>query len=96
MPGAYFRAGAYKRDAIVVIQLGAYIHRVLTFYGCLLFRFYGTACSNLSVTESDAKDSTSLLNSEFVIVDDVEFFPKLPELWRRRVCQVCDYSFTLM
>ena len=22
--------GAYKRDAVVVIQLGAYIHRVLT------------------------------------------------------------------
>ena len=33
--------GAYKRDAVVVIQLGAYIHRVLTFYGCLLSRFYG-------------------------------------------------------
>ena len=32
--------GAYKRDAVVVIQLGAYIHRVLTFYGCLLPRFY--------------------------------------------------------
>ena len=33
--------GAYKREAGVVIQLGAYIHRVLTFYGCLLSRFYG-------------------------------------------------------
>ena len=33
--------GAYKREAVVVIQLGAYIHRVLTFYGCLLSRFYG-------------------------------------------------------
>ena len=33
--------GAYKQDAVVVIQLGAYIHRVLTFYGCLLSRFYG-------------------------------------------------------
>ena len=28
-----FRVGAYKRDAVVVIQLGAYIHKVLTFYG---------------------------------------------------------------
>ena len=33
--------GAYYRDMVVVIELGAYIHGVLTFNGCLLPRFYG-------------------------------------------------------
>ena len=33
--------GAYYRDVVVVIELGAYIHGVLTFNGCLLSRFYG-------------------------------------------------------
>ena len=30
--------GAYYRDVVVVIELGAYIHGVLTFNGCLLSR----------------------------------------------------------
>ena len=33
--------GAYYRDMVVIIELGAYIHGVLTFNGCLLSRFYG-------------------------------------------------------
>ena len=33
--------GAYYQDVVVVIELGAYIHGVLTFDGCLLSRFYG-------------------------------------------------------
>ena len=40
--GAYSRIGAYYREVVVVIELGAYIHGVLTFNGCLLSRFYGT------------------------------------------------------
>ena len=28
-------------EVVVVIELGAYIHGVLTFNGCLLSRFYG-------------------------------------------------------
>ena len=32
--------GAYYWD-VVVIEMGAYIHGVLTFDGCLLSRFYG-------------------------------------------------------
>ena len=35
--------GAYYRDVVVVIELGAYIHGVLAFNGCLLSRFYGTS-----------------------------------------------------
>ena len=34
--------GAYKCDVVVVIKMGAYIHGVLIFYGCLLPRFYGS------------------------------------------------------
>ena len=41
MWGAYFCMGAYKRDAVVVIKMGAYIHEVLISCGCLLLRFYG-------------------------------------------------------
>ena len=33
--------GAYKRDVVVVIKMGAYIHGVLILCGCLLSRFYG-------------------------------------------------------
>ena len=32
--------GAYKRDVVVVIKMGAYIHGVLILCGCLLSRFY--------------------------------------------------------
>ena len=32
--------GAYKRDVVSVIEIGAYIHRVLTCYGCILSRVY--------------------------------------------------------
>ena len=39
--GAYFCMGAYKRDVVVVIKMGAYIHGVLILCGCLLSRFYG-------------------------------------------------------
>ena len=37
--GAYFCMGAYKRNVIVVIKMGAYIHGVLIL--CILSRFYG-------------------------------------------------------
>ena len=33
--------GAYKRDVVSVIEMGAYIHRLLTCYGCILSRVYG-------------------------------------------------------
>ena len=42
MWGAYFRMGAYKRNAVVVIKMGAHIHGVLILCGCLLSQFYGT------------------------------------------------------
>ena len=32
--------GAYKRDMVVVIKMGAYIHGVLILCGCLLSRSY--------------------------------------------------------
>ena len=38
---AYFCMSAYKRDVVVVIKMGAYIHGVLILCGCLLSRFYG-------------------------------------------------------
>ena len=41
--GAYFCMGAYKRDVVVVIEMGSYIHRVLILCRCLLSRFYSTA-----------------------------------------------------
>ena len=36
MWGAYFCMGGYKRDGIVVIKMGAYIHDVLVLFGFLL------------------------------------------------------------
>ena len=42
MWGAYFCMGAYKRDGVVVIKMGAFIHGVLILCGCLLSRFYST------------------------------------------------------
>ena len=42
LTGAYFHMGAYKRDVVVVIKMGAYIHGVLILCGCLLSRVYGT------------------------------------------------------
>ena len=33
--------GAYRRDVVVVMKIGAYIHGVLILCGCLLSRFYG-------------------------------------------------------
>ena len=33
--GAYFCIGAYKRDVVVVIKIGSYIHGVLILCGCL-------------------------------------------------------------
>ena len=38
MWGAYFCMGAYKRDVVVVIKTGAYVHGVLIL--CVLSRFY--------------------------------------------------------
>ena len=32
--------GAYKRDVVVIIKMGAYIYGVLILCGCLLSRFY--------------------------------------------------------
>ena len=34
--GAYFCMSAYKRDVVVVIKIGAYIHGVLILCECLL------------------------------------------------------------
>ena len=45
--GAY-SCSAYYRDVVVVIELGAYIHGVLTFNGCLLSRFYGITATRTS------------------------------------------------
>ena len=39
MWGGYFCMGAYKRDVVVVIKMGAYIHGVLILCGCLLSDF---------------------------------------------------------
>ena len=41
--------GAYKRDVVVVIKMGAYIHGVLILCGCLLSRFYGSLCAKVHV-----------------------------------------------
>ena len=42
---AYFGMGAYKRNVVVVIKMGAYVHGVFILCGCLLSRFYGnTPC----------------------------------------------------
>ena len=63
--------GAYKQDAVVVIQLGAYIHRVLTFYGCLLSRFYGMSIM-LSATGATARvqdgNLTNYMDASFVLL----------------------------
>ena len=40
MWGAYFCMGAYKRDVVAVIKMGAYIHRVLILCGCLFYFGY--------------------------------------------------------
>ena len=42
MWGAYFCMGAYKRDVVAEMKMGAYIHGVLILCGCLLSRFYGS------------------------------------------------------
>ena len=41
MWGAYFCMGAYKRDVVAEIKMGAYIHGVLILCRCLLSQFYG-------------------------------------------------------
>ena len=45
--GAYFCMGAYKRDVVVVIKVGAYIHGMLILCWCLLSRFYGRYIFNV-------------------------------------------------
>ena len=37
MWGAYFCMGAYTHYVVAVIKMGAYIHEVLIFYGCLYY-----------------------------------------------------------
>ena len=49
MWGAYFRMGAYKRDVVVVIKMGAYIHGVLILCGYLLSRFYGIIITRVRI-----------------------------------------------
>ena len=56
MWGAYFCMGAYKRDVVVVIKMGAYIHEVLILCGCLLSPFYG----NLSLAGKYIYESNRL------------------------------------
>ena len=41
--------GAYKRDVVVVIKMGAYIHGVLILCGCLLSRFYGMCMHDTTI-----------------------------------------------
>ena len=41
MWGAYLCMGAYKRNVVIVINMGAYIQGVLILCGCLSSRFYG-------------------------------------------------------
>ena len=48
--GCLFSYGCLLSDVVVVIELGAYIHGVLTFNGCLLSRFYGNCYSPTIVT----------------------------------------------
>ena len=44
--------GAYKRDVVVVIKMGAYIHGVLILCGCLLSRFYGNFTNLLTMVST--------------------------------------------
>ena len=61
---------------VVVIQLGAYIHRVLTFCGCLLSRFYGI-CPSLPQEAPRATvhvqngNSSSYIDALFELVDHI-------------------------
>ena len=48
--------GAYKRDVVVVINMGAYIHVVLILCGCLLSRFYGISPKHGSVFNTRSND----------------------------------------
>ena len=41
MWGAYFCIGAYKRDVVVVIKMGAYIHGFLFSMGAYYARLFG-------------------------------------------------------
>ena len=58
MWGAYFCMGAYKRDVVVVIKMGAYIHGVLILCGYLLCQYYGTVI----LAHVQCLPSTSLFN----------------------------------
>ena len=49
MWGAYFCMGAYKRDVVVVIKMGACIHGVLILCGCLLSQFYHKCYKNPTI-----------------------------------------------
>ena len=52
MWGAYFCMGAYERNVVVVIKMGAYIHGVLILCGCLLSQFYGNRSTKLHILEN--------------------------------------------
>ena len=43
--------GAYKRNVVVVIKMGAYIYGVLILCGCLLSQFYGMNQLTIVVAE---------------------------------------------
>ena len=43
----YFYMAGYKRNVVVAIKMGAYIHGVLILYGSLLSRFYGMINSSI-------------------------------------------------
>ena len=52
--------GAYTRNVVVVIKMGAYIYRMCIFYGCLLSRFYGMVYGKMKavlVCMADTQDS---------------------------------------
>ena len=52
--------GAYKRDVVVVIKMGAYIHGVLILCGCLLSRFYGSSTQSNKGLQYHSKRSRNI------------------------------------
>ena len=59
--------GAYKRDVVVVIKVGAFIHGVLIFYGCLLSRFYSMCSTTLIKLKSHPFTCKWLFGSYFSV-----------------------------
>ena len=54
--GCLFSYGCILSDVVVVIELGAYIHGVLTFNGCLLSQF-------ITMTESRSQHKPKIADS---------------------------------